>query len=272
MGNINISYLMENPEESVRLDIKTDVAAVRKQAIWCGLKPGMRVLDAGCGSGKVSSILYEMIQPGGELIAVDFSENRIAYAENKYGGKVGLKFMLHDLRKPTDELGDFDLIWTRFLLEYYYIDSMDLVKTMSAYLKPGGFMCLLDLDYNSLTHYEMPPQMQTIFQNLVSLLEKEHNFDFFIGRKLYSFLYDFGYQNICMELMPHHLIYDTIKEKDAFNWQKKIEMVTKKVSKAFDLYPGGGNAFQKDFLFFLNNQRRFSYTPLILCKGTKKIN
>jgi ubiquinone/menaquinone biosynthesis C-methylase UbiE len=79
MSNIDVSYLMENPEENLRLDIKTDVEAARKQAIWCGLKPGMRVLDAGCGSGKVSSILYEMIQPGGELIAVDFSEDRITY-------------------------------------------------------------------------------------------------------------------------------------------------------------------------------------------------
>ena len=41
------SYLMENLEENIRLEFKTDPKAVRKQALWCGLKPGLRVLDAG---------------------------------------------------------------------------------------------------------------------------------------------------------------------------------------------------------------------------------
>lgn len=40
------SYLMENLEENIRLEVKTDPVAVRKQALWCGLKPGLRVLNA----------------------------------------------------------------------------------------------------------------------------------------------------------------------------------------------------------------------------------
>jgi SAM-dependent methyltransferase len=271
MGKSNIPYLMESPEESLRLDIKTDVEAVRKQALWCGLKPGMRVLDAGCGSGKTSSILYEMIQPGGELIAVDFSEDRIAYAQKKYGGKAGLKFMLHDLREPTDEFGNFDLIWTRFLLEYYYIGSIDVVKTMSNYLKPGGLMCLLDSDHNSLNHYEISAQMQNMLSEIVNTLKEEYNFDFFIGRKLYSFLFDLGYQDISVELMAHHLFYGDLTEKEFFNWQKKIEVIIKRIPQVFQAYPGGSAAFQKYFISFLNNRRRFSYTPLIVCKGTKTI-
>jgi SAM-dependent methyltransferase len=50
-------YLMESEEEAVRLDLKTDPDAVRKQALWCGVKAGLRVLDAGCGPGKTTSIL-----------------------------------------------------------------------------------------------------------------------------------------------------------------------------------------------------------------------
>ena len=40
-------YLMESPEEAVRLEMKTEPGAVRKQAQWCGVKPGLRVLDVG---------------------------------------------------------------------------------------------------------------------------------------------------------------------------------------------------------------------------------
>ena len=67
------SYLMESLEESIRIELKTDPEIVRKQAMWCGLKSGLKVLDVGCGPGKTSAILHEMIQPDGELLGMDFS-------------------------------------------------------------------------------------------------------------------------------------------------------------------------------------------------------
>ncbi|HPC47892.1 MAG TPA: hypothetical protein PLW83_07585 [Deltaproteobacteria bacterium] len=64
-------YLMENPEEAVRLDVKTDPEAVRAQAILCGIGPGARVLDGGCGSGKTTSVIGELVQPGGSVRDAD---------------------------------------------------------------------------------------------------------------------------------------------------------------------------------------------------------
>ena len=53
---------MENPEEIIRLEVKTDKDTLKKQALWCGLKPGLHVLDVGCGSGNATSIPHEMIR------------------------------------------------------------------------------------------------------------------------------------------------------------------------------------------------------------------
>jgi hypothetical protein len=39
------SYLIEDLEDMVRLEVKTNPEAVRKQARWCGLIPGMRMLN-----------------------------------------------------------------------------------------------------------------------------------------------------------------------------------------------------------------------------------
>ena len=47
-------YLMEGDQEALRLDVKTDAATTEKQALWAGLKPGMRVADLGCGAGKTT--------------------------------------------------------------------------------------------------------------------------------------------------------------------------------------------------------------------------
>jgi len=123
-------YLMDNPEEEIRLEIKTNPEEVKKQARWCGLKPGMRVLDAGCGPGLVTSILYEMIQPGGEIIGLDYSPERIRYAIQHYGNKPGITFRVNDLRHPIENVEPFDLIWARFVLEYNRKESFDIVKNI----------------------------------------------------------------------------------------------------------------------------------------------
>ena len=265
-------YLMEDLEEAIRLEIKTDPEAVRTQALWCGLKPGLRVLDAGCGTGKVTSTLCDMIQPRGSIVGVDYSEERIHFAKQHYSQVAGIDFQIYDLRDPLDDLGLFDLIWVRFLLEFYRLESPDIVRNLAACLKPGGCLCLIDLDSNSLNHYELPPKIENIFFEVMSTLQQEYNFDPYSGRKLYAYLYDLGFENIQVQLMAHHLIYGEIREEDIFNWIKKMEIVCSKLGELFGDYPGGQDAFFADCTKFFLDQRRFTYTPLILCKGMKPLS
>ena len=264
-------YLMESEDEAIRLDIKTDPVALRKQAIWCGVKPGMRILDVCCGPGKTTALLHKMIQPGGHIIGVDFSEDRIEYAKEHYGGKKGLEFYRQDLRESMEKLGQFDLVWVRFVLEYYRVGALDIVKNLKDCVKPGGMLCLLDLDYNCLSHYELTPSMAAILPKLMNFADEKYNFDTFMGRKLYSFLYDSGFENINVELMAHNLIFGEIKDKDKFNWYKKIEIAAMKAEKLINSYPGGYRQFSDDFEIYFNNPRRFTYTPLLLCKGIRPL-
>jgi SAM-dependent methyltransferase len=103
-------YLMENTEEAIRLDVKTDPEALVKQARWCGVKSGMRILDMGCGAGKTTALLHDLIEPDGSAVGVDFSPERMEYARKHYGMKEGLTFIRHDLREPLTDVGTFDLI------------------------------------------------------------------------------------------------------------------------------------------------------------------
>jgi len=45
MGNAKMNgtdpYLMENPQETIRLEVKTDPETLRKQALLCGVRPGL---------------------------------------------------------------------------------------------------------------------------------------------------------------------------------------------------------------------------------------
>lgn len=263
------SYLMENMDEAIRLEVKTDPEAFIRQARWCGVKPGMRVLDAGCGPGKTSSLLHELIQPGGELLGLDYSEKRVAYAREHYGHLPGIDFQVHDLRDSLDGFGFFDLVLVRFVLEYDLRESPAIVKNLAESLKPDGWLCLVDLDYNCLSHWEPPPGMAEILFAIMMAMEKHYNFDVYSGRKLYAYLYDLGCRNIEVDLIPHHLIYGQVREADVFNWTKKVEIAGEKMRPMFGKYPGGYEGFFEDFRRFFHDPRRFTYTPMILCKGMK---
>ena len=77
-------YVMENEEESIRLDIKTDPRTVQKYARWAGIQAGMKVGDFGCGPGKTSYYLNRLVQPGGSTLGIDISPRRIDYARKSF--------------------------------------------------------------------------------------------------------------------------------------------------------------------------------------------
>jgi SAM-dependent methyltransferase len=266
----NAGYLMESEVEAQRLELKTDDAKTSSQATWGGLRPGMRVADLGCGPGRTTATLHELAQPGGETVGIDFAQARIDYAREHYT-RSGLEFHCRDLREPLADLGFFDFVWVRFLLEYYRADSFDLVRNIVKLVKPGGIICLIDLDSNCLNHFEMPPRLSTTMNGLMAALQEKGDFDPFVGRKLYAYLYDLGFEELRVDVAGHHVIYGELRESDAFNWLRKAEVAPAKLGFSFDLYPGGHQEFIAEFKRFFYDPRRFTYSPLILCQGRKPV-
>ena len=261
-------YLMESEEESIRLEAKTDPAIVGQQAIWAEIRPGARVADLGCGCGKTTFLLHQFVQPGGTAMGVDLSEKRLEYANENYASE-GIEFVRADLLGPLEALGSFDFVWIRFVLEYFRSNAAEIVRNASGILKPGGTMCLIDLDYNCLSHFGLPERLERALARCARILEDKFNFDPYAGRKLYSYLYDLGYKNIAASVSTHHLIYGSLNDADAFNFAKKIEMVSRSAGLALDEYKGGSVEFIKEFTQSFSDPRRFSYTPLISVRGQK---
>jgi SAM-dependent methyltransferase len=261
-------YLMESSDEALRLDLKTDGETVAKQAAWAGIRPGMRVADLGCGAGKTTSILHQMVQPGGEVVGVDISENRIEHAVKEYG-REGITFECRDILSPLEDLGSFDFIWVRFVLEYYLADSFNIVKNINKILRPGGILCLIDLDHNCLSHFGLSDKLATTLQAIMKSLQEKAGFDPYVGRRIYSFLYDLGFQDIEMDVRGHHVIYGQLKDSDAFNWLKKVEVAPQKIGYPFLEYDGGYEEFLAEFKQFFSDPRRFTYSPIMSGRGVK---
>lgn len=264
----NIDYLMESEEEVFRLDMKTDILLVEEQSLWAGIMPGMRVADICCGSGKTTAILHRLVQPGGTALGLDGSLQRINYAKTHYRAP-GIEFLQRDIRDPLGDLGTVDFVWVRFVLEYHRKNSAKLVEQISHIIKPGGILCLIDLDYNCMSHWGIPERLEKTLFELMAALEKDADFDPYVGRKLYSYLYRLGYKDIRVRVQAYHLIYGSLKDVDAYNWAKKIEKASKKIKFPFAGYEGGCEEFLNEFMQFFSDPGRFSYTPIISVRGQK---
>ena len=263
-----IKYQMENDEESLRLDLKTDVSVIEKQALWAGIKPGMRIADIGCGPGKITSTLCKLASPGGSALGIDGSSTRLDYARKHYDNK-GIEFVCKNILEPLGDIGTFDFVWIRFVLEYYRDNAPALLKNVDKILKPGGIICLIDLDHNSLNHFGITDRLKNVMLSMMETLETEHNFDPYIGRKLYSYIFDLRYEHINIDVSANSLVFGQISKTDSFNWTKKIDVLQKLIKYDFHGYEGGYEEFMEEFETYINNPRRFSYTPLICCRGQK---
>lgn len=261
-------YIMESPDEALRLDLKCDPEILKKQALWAGIKHGMRVADLGCGPGKTTFHLNELVQPGGSSVGVDISMQRIGYAQSHYQDD-GIKFYLGDIRKSLEQYGLFDFVWVRFVLEHFRKNAYDIVQNINTILKPGGILCLADLDFNCLIHYGIPSKLEKALFGLMGLLEEKGNFDPYVGRKFYSFLYDLGFTDINVDITTHHLIFGPLNETVERNWMVKVEVAAKNSGYSFDEFPGGFKEFKREFIKFFRNPRRFTYTPIVLARGCK---
>jgi SAM-dependent methyltransferase len=265
------AYLMESDEEAFRLDLKTNSQVLETQALWAGIKPGMRVADIGCGSGRTTFFLNKLIQPGGQIVGVDSSDVRLNYAREHYSDAT-IEYVCKDIIESLDDLDHFDFIWSRFLLEYFRSNSFDVVKNFCTILKPGGILCLIDLDCNCLRIYGLTERLQNAVVGILNALEKNADFDPYVGLKLYSYLYDLKFEDIDVTVSPHNLIFGQLKEADAYNWTQKVKVAAKNSGYPFDEYPGGFGEFLEEFKISFADPRRFTYTPLICCRGKKSLS
>ncbi|MGD9140901.1 MAG: class I SAM-dependent methyltransferase [bacterium] len=97
---------------------------------------GMRVLDAGCGSGRYVEWLVER---GAEVVGVDVSPKMLRQARNRVGKRAELH--LADLGRPLTFLKDrsFDLVLAPLVLDYVE-DWAPLLSEFNRVLKGFGIL------------------------------------------------------------------------------------------------------------------------------------
>ena len=104
---------------------------------WLELSGSERVLDAGCGSGRVTERLLERL-PNGHVVALDGSSSMIDEARRRlapFGERI--TFMVADLLDPLPVDPPVDAILST--ATFHWVPDHDaLFRNLSAVLRPGG--------------------------------------------------------------------------------------------------------------------------------------
>jgi len=125
---MEINYQETSKDLLVRIDIHEKYGSANID-VWTNdlLRPqaGMKILDVGCGAGKLSFLFDDYTKGGAKIIGGDFSEELLDKARTKNkerGSKIEFQFL--DFNKPFN-LADntFDLCTSAFAI--YYASDLD---------------------------------------------------------------------------------------------------------------------------------------------------
>lgn len=107
------------------------------------LKPGMQVLDVGCGTGASALPAAERVAPGGTVIGVDLAANLLERARLKAAQQqlAGITFQVGDMTDLGFPDGRFDAVISVFSV-FFVPDMAANVRELWRMVKPGGTLAI----------------------------------------------------------------------------------------------------------------------------------
>ena len=165
-----------------------------------GLRPGMRVLDIGCGVGDVALLAGELVGPTGSVLGVDRSAASIKTAERRVAQArqhARIRLAVADLDSfVPDET--FDAVVGRLVLMYLPDPAATLRRLAShlrparpaaaglaGHLRPGGILVFQELSMPSIRSVPDTPQFLRCKSWIMETFERT-GFETDMGGKLFA--------------------------------------------------------------------------------------
>ena len=126
-----------------------------------GIQPGMKVLDAGCGPGRVAVPLAGAVGPQGEVVAADIQAEMLdrARAKAQGAGASNIRFVQLGLGEGKLENDQFDrAVLVTVLGEIP--DQHAALREIFWALKPGGVLSITETIFDP--HYQRKAAVQEI--------------------------------------------------------------------------------------------------------------
>jgi ubiquinone/menaquinone biosynthesis C-methylase UbiE len=189
--------------------------AAQADAIWpqekalfgrYGLGEGAEILDAGCGTGEITSRLAALF-PSARLLGVDILEGPLAIAQRRHAPIAPrLRFeqrSIFDLGLPA---GSFDLVTCRHVLQSVpHVDRV--VAELVRVTRPGGHIHLVAEDYGMI-HFPVGRLDPSDFFPAAPLaFGADTGTDMLVGRNVFGILQRLGLGEITID----YVVVDTLR-------------------------------------------------------------
>jgi len=144
---VNQTYVLDRSDRELdRLDLQGIIYrdATRRALTDCGIAPGMRVLDIGCGSGDVARLAASLVGPSGSVLGVDMNAESVGSARARTA-QLGVGNVTFEVGEAASfaEPHSFDALVSRFFLMHQPSPGKTLGAAAKA-VRPGGVVMMLE--------------------------------------------------------------------------------------------------------------------------------
>ena len=171
------------------------------------LRPGMTLLDAGCGVGTITVGLAEAVAGAGatrrgEAVGIDANEGAIREARDRAAaqGVVNVRFEVADVHSLPFNDAEFDAVFCHGVLEHL-TEPVSVVREFRRVLRPGGVIGVAEADLDTQVVWPRDP----LLERSVTLVERlwaesggwgypsGQGSDLRVGKRLRDFLHEAGF-------------------------------------------------------------------------------
>lgn len=159
------------------------------------LRPGMDLLDAGCGPGTVTVDLARRVAPG-RVLGVDASADVVARAAARAGesGPSNVAFVVGDVSSLQLADATFDVVHAHQLLQHLAHPVEALVE-LRRVLRDGGRLAVRDADYGALVWSPADPLLDR-WLSLYHEVAARNGGEPDAGRHLFGWVRAAGYHDV----------------------------------------------------------------------------
>jgi ubiquinone/menaquinone biosynthesis C-methylase UbiE len=150
-----------SPFWSFTLQGKSRVALLPRTLVRTGVRSGLKVLEIGCGPGVVLEQAAGLVQPGGELHAVDIQPEMVhrATARLQEAGIADVRITHAPADALPYEADSFDLVYMVTVIGELP-DHAAALSEIRRVLKPGGMLAITE--HLMDPHYMGPTRVRDI--------------------------------------------------------------------------------------------------------------
>ena len=162
----------------------------------CRLRPGMSVLDSGCGIGLETVKLAQFVAPSGQVVGFDASLKFLDEARRRSANlHLPIEYRQGDAQRLPFPDRTFDVSRTERLLPYL-ADPAQAVAELVRVTKPGGVVYVIEPDFETVT---INLRDRSLVRKVLHFDCDHHTKQGWIGRQLPELFKAAGLLNIDMQ-------------------------------------------------------------------------